>query len=109
MCIPRDLENKNGVGTNNLIKRGAKLVTNEQDVINEFIEFKNRKKINYINNQNVNSKYKDIYEHIKNEPITINDLSKLTKKSVIEIEIALTILELDGVIETIPNKGVVRK
>lgn len=35
-CLPRDIETTNGIGTNELIQKGAKLVTSPQDILEEF-------------------------------------------------------------------------
>ena len=44
-CIPSSLENTKGVGTNNLIKKGAKLVTCIEDILKEYenMNFKKKK------------------------------------------------------------------
>ena len=52
----------------------------------------------------VPSKYKDVYNLITNIPININDLIRKTSKSVVEINEAITMLEIDGYIQsTEPN------
>ena len=59
--------------------------------------------------KNIDEKYADIYKSIQNNPLTINEIAKISKKTIKEIEIALTMLEIEDVIEIIPNKGVIRK
>ena len=38
------LDSKNGVGVNNLIKEGAKMAVCVDDILNDFVEFKYKKK-----------------------------------------------------------------
>lgn len=108
MCIPSDINNKKGVGTNNLIKQGAILVKDEQDIIKEFEELKNNIKRERIISKSVDTKYQKVYDAISTNPITINELVRITKKNIAEVELAITMLELDEVVKTIPNKGIIR-
>ena len=128
-AIPHNLENKNGIGTNNLIKKGiAKLVTSSEDILKtiEVIESekksesKNSWKIKlklYKNNISekkiyikINKKiqklkelesknYKEIYELIYNKINTADEICKYTNKEIKEINEKLLMMEIEGFIK----------
>lgn len=113
-CIPNQLGIKTGVGTNNLIKMGAKLVTNVNDILLQIgekqIEEKEQEQEEIILKQIVVKKeYKTIYEILKKEPININELAKITKEEIQKINQKLTMMEIEGLIETLPSNMVKRK
>ena len=62
-CLPHSIEDINGVGTNNLLKAGAKLITKPQE-IGEFLNIKisNVKKLN----RKVNNLKKNVESEVKN-------------------------------------------
>ena len=82
-ALPHEIWDSHGVGTNRLIKNGAILVTDTEDILQEFKslrklykKFENIKKINIDNlNSKNNSNLSD--NSINN---TINDSSDITKK-----------------------------
>lgn len=136
-AIPGSLENSRSIGTNRLIKEGAKLVTLPSEII-EILknteEYKNKiytqekdKKENQnrkittkkSKNKKVENKtkeqiikkeipkeYEGIYNLIKEKPIHINNLCKITKKTIQEISTILTMLELEGLIELLPGNEI---
>ena len=79
-CIPSSIENKKGFITNKLIKNGANLVTNVEDILNYFdnIKFK-RKRKNLIKKEEtviIPQELKQIYKCLKNEELDINQISR---------------------------------
>ena len=107
-CIPRNIGEKNGVGTNNLIKKGAKLVTSPDEIMNEL-------EIKYIKEENIEFKPKEIkeeylkvYNYIENIPISINELIKKCGLNISEINRIITMLEIEGHIKTLPGNEYVR-
>ena len=110
MCIPSDIYSNKGIGTNELIKKGAILVSNVDEILKQFNEFKNNK-IKKIERKcfNVNNKYKAMYNLIGNDFISTNEIARILKKPIYEIESAITMLEVEEVIEVIPGKGIRRK
>lgn len=105
-CIPHDISAKLGVGTNKLLKNGAKCVVTAEDILQEY-EFLRDLKVN--NNQNnceeeiniaeIPKEYREIYKAIGNEPAHINTICKKAKLNITEVNVGLTILELEGYIE----------
>ncbi len=107
-----NLDNPKSIGTNKLIKEGAKLVTSPEDIV---INYSFLHKVNQTNNniiydlEDVSEEYRDIYHIIKNEPLDINDIVKLSKTPLKEVMSKLTMLELDGKIKKISGNRYVRK
>lgn len=111
-AIPHEINDLHGVGTNRLIKKGAKIVTTTEDIINEFPFLtyktppKNRlRKLeqNPISERKkcTNKKYNEIYKFIKEKPISLEEIYQRSNKEVSEINQILLILELEGYIEKV--------
>ena len=95
-AIPHSIEDSHGVGTNKLIKQGAKEIPKEQKqgkMENTKLENKKIKKCN--------EKYKEIYELITDKPITVNEICKKLNKNISEINNILLMLELEGNIKKV--------
>lgn len=95
-CIPSNLDSKNGIGTNKLIRNGAILVTEAEQIIEDlydtFEEYKQEEVLEIPDN------YKQIYELIKNNEITSDELSRETNVEISKLNSILTMMELDGYI-----------
>lgn len=107
-CIPSNLESKNSYGTNKLIQNGAKLVISPNDILKDFginIIKKTKELRKYVT---VDQKYKKIYEKISRVPISINELQKITNKSIVEVNFAITMLELQGAIKQVGMNEYIR-
>ena len=105
--MPGSLDNSKSLGTNIMIKKGAKLVTNIEDITKNFEFLKKRKEISKIEDE-VNEEYKDIYELINDVPIDINLICKYTNIDISEIMEKITMLEIDGKIKRVGGNRVVR-
>ena len=109
-CIPHGLEEKEGIGTNRLIKNGAKLVTKPEDILEELkiCNGKNEQEETQIkidlDKQMVPKEYYPVYKHIEGKPINIDELCKKTKMDVSKVNYILTMLELEGYIKQLPGK-----
>ena len=104
-CIPHDISDKHGTGTNKLIKNGAHLVTSAKDII-EYFDF-----LDYTEDSNnkLNSEkleiapqYLDIYNLLVGPPLNINQICNYLNKPASEVNNALFLLELDGAISKTP-------
>lgn len=122
-CIPSNLSNKKGVGTNKMIKENkAKLVTEEEDIIKEFPELKLEKRIGFDfiklgdkkkskqKSQRAKQKFEiteeneEIYNFLTKEPKSIDEISQSLNKPISEVTYKLSLLELEGAIEELPGK-----
>ncbi|MCI8833090.1 MAG: hypothetical protein HFJ19_02660 [Clostridia bacterium] len=106
-CIPNSLENKKGEGTNRLLKRDGKLVTNANDIL-EYFNMKQIKQISIdeIEKQvDINPEYKKIYKLIQKGEIHINQISKEIKMDIGELNSKLLMMELEGLVESKPGNN----
>ena len=108
-CIPHLIGDRSGIGTNRLLKRGAKLVTGVEDILQYF---ENVERIETEEKEfeiEVPEEYRKIYDKIQREPINADEISKTIKKPISEVNTILTMLELEGFIESIPGSYFKRK
>lgn len=104
-CIPHNINDKHGVGTNKLISRGAKLVTNTREIIEEFsfLQYDENKTINLekVIKRKLKQEYQEIYDMIGVEPIEKEEICHKTKKQMSEVNSTLLMLELEGYIKKV--------
>ena len=85
-CLAHGIEEKEGIGTNRLIKKGAKLVTHPEDIIEELkLNVEIPKKDNTqvkIKEVNVPEEYLSVYKLISEQPINVDELCKKTKQNI---------------------------
>lgn len=104
-AIPSNIDSKLGIGTNALIQKGAKLVTNVKDILKEM----NMNKCKDIEQEwkyeskNVPIKYKNVYEIIGNMPIDINTICRRAELPIQDVSEQLTMLELNEYIRALPG------
>lgn len=103
-CIPGSLDNSKSIGTNKLIKDFAKLVTSPEDIIKNY-EFLHKIELEKPKEKEEEN---EILKLIKEDPINIDDIVKLSNKNIKEIISEITILELDGKIERLPGNMYIR-
>ena len=77
-CIPHRIGDDAGVGTNRLIKRGAMLVTEAQDLLPFFENIKSIKKNDTKLQIEIPEEYKIVYDSLQ-EPLNADEVSKKTK------------------------------
>ena len=108
-CLPSNIDNKCGIGTNRMIQEGAKLVIKPNEIV-EFLKCKEIKKENMETNnntrkqessqiQNMPKEYEMVYNIIKEKQVHINDICKISKKDILQITPILTMLEIEGYLE----------
>ena len=96
-CVPGRLGDKSSKGTNNLIKIGANILTDVNDVLNLF-EKETAKKID-ASRPKIKKKYKEIYKLIENSQVSSNEISRQLKMDIAEVNTLLMEMELEGLIE----------
>lgn len=132
-CLPRNLGESKGIGTNELIQKGAKLVIKPQDILQEFgVKNKEQEKRTTIQtyqtktNENktkkereeeINGKqneireathipkeYMNIYQFTSYTPQNIQYFAKRSGLKIAEVTQKLIMLELHGYIKSLPRK-----
>lgn len=104
--LPHEIEDKHGIGTNKLIRKGAILVTSTEQIINEFLFLKYKKiekTSNYIKENIENIKTREIYAKIEKGKSTLNEIAKTTKISMNEITNSIFWLEINEYIKKTPT------
>lgn len=113
-CIPSSLENLKGITPNKLIKEGAFLVTELEDIISKYPELKlknitlkkQRQVKEEIQNKFINTEYKEIYEILNyDKTIHINEIVKKLNININEAIYKLMMLELEGKIALLPGNN----
>lgn len=111
-CLPRDIDISKGIGTNELIKKGAKLVTTPNDILKEYgIEYNQKRNIirTKVINNSIPPEYQDIYNFVSYIPQNIQYLSKKSGLKIAQVTQKLIMLELQGYIKSMPGNYYVRK
>lgn len=107
-CIPSSLENKKGITPNKLIKEGAFLVTEVEDIISKYPELKLKKKSVKKSKKEVlvNEEFKGIYNCLDDEKtIHINEIAKKLNLSVGEVSYKLMMMELEDLVISLPGNN----
>lgn len=116
-CLPHTLEDKNGVGTNNLLKAGAKLITKPEE-IGRYLNTKiiNEKTIDkevYQKEKSISKKikkiekeYQEIYKILLKGQIGVNQLAQKLKLPIATLNGYLTMMEIRGYIVSLPGNEV---
>lgn len=107
-AVPGNINSNLSMGTNKLIKEGAKLVTDIEDVLEELnIE---TKEVSQEKNIELSELESEIYNVIiENQPIHTDLLFSKLKWNVDKINSVITILQLKGLIEQLPGRLLIGK
>lgn len=102
-CIPSNVDSTTGYGTGTLIKEGAKLVLSPQDILDDFGINLNSETIIEEEKRDIeiDEEYKCVYDVLSKIPINTNEICKRVNKSIGEVNVILTMLELQGVIKQV--------
>lgn len=103
------LDNPKSIGTNTLIKEGAKIVLSAEDIAENYI-FLNKKEIEkeIEKKQCIEPEYRNIFEVITNEPQDIETIMKKCKINIGELMSKLTMMELEGKILKVSGNRYIR-
>lgn len=104
-AVPGIIGSSVGEGVNNLIKKGAILSTKIEDILVNYPQFMNKKRINIQREKHIKNEYKEIYDLIKNSKNTIEDITSTLCIPIVNILTVITKMEIEGIIRE-NNKGV---
>lgn len=111
-CLPSSLENSKGVSSNELIQKGANLVTKVKNILDFYPNITFSKKSlekEKMNRNPVSKELGKIYGVISDTPINANEIAKKTGLSISEVNYKLLILQLDEKIMELPGQKFIRK
>jgi len=100
-AIPGGIYSPGSVGTNNLIKQGAKAITSYQEILEELGLTKTEK---YTNNRSIVSaseEEKTVLALLNTEPLHIDALAKKTKINAAKISSTLTLMEMKRMVKNL--------
>ena len=115
-AVPGSIDSAGSRGTNKLIKQGAKLIENTDDILEEILPQLEKTKIQDAlstsgtethiagKNENLNSIDRQIIDLLSNDRLHIDELITVTGLSPNEILSSLMVLELKGLIKQHPGK-----
>lgn len=98
-AVPGPITSKMSDGSLKLLKRGAILVTEGKDVLNQFNIKKTKGKVNSQKFKNLSNEEKKIVSLLENEELTIDALSKKINLPSSKLFISVSNLELLGIIK----------
>ena len=107
-CVPRNIGELRGWGTNLLIQEGAKLVLSPGDILEEYgIKYDKKEELEQIYEKKkkikIKPEYKKLYNLITEDPIEINELAKKSNLDISELNQKITMMEIEGYIESLPG------
>mgnify|MGYP001136376683 CR=1 FL=1 len=108
-AVPGNIFSACSRGTHMLIKQGAKLVEETEDIIEEIIPLKERwqaqqKKPKPVADENLTSEEKKIYTYLPSEPVSIDFLLERVSLPIGKISQLLLSLEMKGLIKPLAGK-----
>lgn len=105
-AIPGSIFSKNSIGANDLIKKGAKMVTSVNDILEELnlANLKTEKEKN--KKENLAPEEKLILSIIEKEPVHIDKICEIAKLPAAIVLSIISVLEIQGIIKNIGGKFV---
>lgn len=99
-CIPHNLDSKSGVGTNELILKGAQIVTDPMQIVKDLYGRNEKDCIQEIEEEKiqVSEEYSEIFHLLKEKAMTKDEISRQINKNISETNAILTMMELEGYI-----------
>ena len=100
-CLPGKIGSITSRGTNNLIKEGANILTDVNQIFELFgIEKTESKNIQPIK---IPAKYMQIYKLVEKKDMNTNEIARTLKLDISEVYSKISMMELDGIIEILPG------
>ena len=111
--VPGRIDTVSSLGTNVLIKNGAKLVGGIEDILEEFDEFTVNEKVVIFEESKekqvqIDSKKRKVYNWLNNDAKIVDELIDITGLNINEILSNLMDLELKGLVKRLPGNKYVR-
>ncbi len=112
-AVPGNINSFSSVGTNKLIKDGAKIVTDIEDILEELRVYSLKDKWTGLRREEafdqsrfkgLDSEERKLVECLKSEPLHIDILADKSGLSVKAVNAILVMLELKGIVEQAPGK-----
>ncbi len=109
-AVPGPISDRMSEGTNRLIKQGAKLVQDIDDILEELNFHKTKKRVLFSSKKEENKKREELTQEEKKildlmnvEPINVDIICDKTKIKINHLERILMLLEIKGYVEQVPG------
>ena len=105
-AVPGDTLRRTSMGTNKLIQRGAKLIVDAEDIIEEFPFLKRKDFTVPLPTEEIEltAGEKRVYETLRENPILIDDIIEKIKLPSSKVSSVLLSLEIKGLVQQLPGK-----
>ena len=106
MCMPGNINNPNTQGIYHLLKNGASMITNGQDIMDVmgWQKLKNVKNDSETKYSNLSDYEKEILNELSIEPISADTIASKLNKDIAELMSVLTTMELSGLIKQLEGE-----
>lgn len=109
-CIPGNIFSSTSTGTHSLIKQGAKLVDDIEDILEDFNNLFSKASSNATKENNLNLEQKLIYQCFEHQDtLTVDEIIDKTNLSVPEVSYLLLELEINGYLFVDDNRNYQRR
>ena len=105
-AVPGNIDNKRNSGTHSLLRNGAKLVENIEDIIEEITEFKTLETIaatKKANRPNITGDEEIVFQHLRESRMHIDQIAFKTKIDFVRLFSLLLNMELKGIVKSFPG------
>jgi len=97
-AVPGNITSENSLGTNNLIKMGARPVSEAEDILSA-LNLERAEEYSTASDVVPNTREEAvILDSLTKEPLHVDDIARLTKLAVRDINAALTLMEMKGMV-----------
>jgi DNA processing protein len=108
-CIPGNIDDERNSGCHQLIKDGARLVENAQDILEELgIERKEDESQLSLPVESLSEQEQTIVSLLSLEPVQVDDIIERSGVSAPMVSGTLTVLEMKGIVKRVPGNAYVR-
>lgn len=108
-AVPGPIHSKHSLGSNSLIKQGAKLVQDIEDIVEEFPYLKLKKRVSNQRPEMTNQREEAVHQVIQYQPVHINDIYNQTEIELNQIYETLLSLQLKRKIKQLPGGFYIRQ
>jgi DNA processing protein len=104
-AVPGSIFSSQSVGTNNLVKNGARMITGIKDILDELDLNSSRNNIVKTPHLPETPEEKILLEILSGDPIHIDNISKLTRLKTFEVSSTLSMMEIKGWVKNIGGQN----
>lgn len=110
MALPGNITSRLSRGTNRLISEGAEIITCAEDICRTLKLKENEEKLKFSQKNNISlaPEEKLVYDCIHSEPVTADEIVIKINQPIRDVQYALTLLELEGLVIRLSGQKYIR-